>query len=1538
MRVSKFARVFLLASFVLAVAVLAGPALAQSPPSESAQQERPTFKTPANAPEAVPGRIIVKFEEDATRAAQADARRDEGLTEVEELGLIDAEVAKVEGQSIGRAIRDLERRPEVEYAEPDLLSYPAGYADEPRFGELWGLNNTGQAVGGSTGVADVDINGLEASAVTQGDPDLIVAVVDSGVDFTHPDLADRAWVNPGESGGGKETNGVDDDGNGYVDDVNGWNFCNDTPTPFTPGDHPHGTHVAGTVAASVGDGDVVGVAPNVKVMALKFGCGALGSASGADQIRALDYAKAMGAKIANYSYGRVGGPSRSQKESVESYGGLFVASAGNDSLNNDANAAYTEYPASYDSPNILAVAAANNQGNLGYFSNYGATTVDVSAPGVGVLSTLPGNGYDLWNGTSMAAPHVTGVAALAASVTPGLEERAESLKRVILKNTKPLSTTAGKTVTGGMVDALAATDAAQVPAVIRSSPANGARAVSPDAPVQAVFSEAMDPATLTTDNFTLTKQGESTPVPAAVTYDAGTRTAILTPQEALNPDKVTYTAVLEGGAAGAKDLSGEAMDQGESWSFMVSDDLQAPMVSMTSPSDGTRTKDATPVFAGQAGIEPEDLEDLSVKIYRGTITSNTPAATVAAKRSPDGSYSVSPAASLPNGAYTAVATQEDTSGNVGKSLPIGFSVDTRGPTVTVVEGPVVAWGRNDRGQLRTPANLASAKAVEGGNNHTLALKADGTVAAWGGNDYGQTGVPNGLSTVVAVAAGEYHSMALKDEGTVVAWGRNNSRQATVPDGLHDVKAISAGGFHSIALKEDGTVVAWGQDLLDQLNVPGDLSGVEAISAGLDHSLALKEDGTVVAWGSNRQGQASVPVAARSDVEAISAGTQFSAALKEDGTILTWGAFGATTPKIQAPLVDLAAGGNYVLALKGDGTVVAWGDNSYGQTNVPGALSGVRSIDAGRYHALAVTADARPEDPTPSFRFSANEEVRDFECRIDAAAFAPCSSPYTASPLRDGDHALEVRATDLAGNTGTGTRSFTVDAPPPLAEDEANYRTDEDTPLTVGAAQGVLANDADPNEDPLEAVKVSDTGHGAVDLSPDGSFVYTPNPNFDGTDSFTYRATDGGKQSNIATATITVGPVNDAPSVSLGSDQSSDEDAGPQRVEGWATALSAGPPEESGQGLSCVLTADNPDLFSGQPALSPDGTLTYEAAENENGRTRVTVLPKDDGGTPEDTSDDATGEAGSFYVEIRAINDPPTADGDAYPTTANEALSVGAPGILEGDADPDGDALTAAKVVGPPHGTLSLEADGSFKYAPDRDFVGTDTFTYRASDGTSQSEAATVEISVRDAAAPAVTATTPGAGSRVARATANVTATFSEAMDEGSLTETTFTLTRRSTGERVDASVNYFASTNRAVLDPTDELVPGAAYVATVKGGPDGIKDASENALAGDKVWTFGVDSAPKIAILDPEPGSKTTNRRPTVRAVVGDAQSVLSKPDITVRLDERKVTDFYYNRSTGVLSFVPPANLSYGRHEVGIEASDPKGLTGARSWGFGVVR
>jgi subtilisin family serine protease len=329
----------------------------------------------------------------------------------------------------------------VEYAEPNYIYQPTAVSD-PLFGQLWGLKNTGQSIGGVPGTPGIDIKAEAAWLKTKGSTSTVIAVIDTGTDFTHPDLKDNIWKNPGEIA----NDGIDNDGNGYIDDVNGWNFFDNLKDPYWgPGEDDHGTHVSGTIAGRANTIGVIGVAPNVKIMPLKF----IGPFGGSldDAIEAINYAKAKGVKISNNSWG--GGPySQALYDTIKNSNSLFVAAAGNDGTNADTT---PMYPAAYNLSNILSVAAINNTGNLASFSNYGATSVDVAAPGVSILSTIPENNYDYFNGTSMATPHVTGTAALVTAVNPTFTPL--QIKDKIMATVTKLSSLTGKTVTGGLINA-----------------------------------------------------------------------------------------------------------------------------------------------------------------------------------------------------------------------------------------------------------------------------------------------------------------------------------------------------------------------------------------------------------------------------------------------------------------------------------------------------------------------------------------------------------------------------------------------------------------------------------------------------------------------------------------------------------------------------------------------------------------------------------------------------------------------------------------------------------------------------------------------------------------------------------------------------------------------------------------------------------------------------------------------------------------------------------------------------------------------------
>ena len=395
-----------------------------------------------------------------------------------------------DGMSVPDAMALFANNSSVAYTEPNYYVQLLGEPNDTRVDELWGLNNTGQ----TGGTVDADIDAFEAWDITTGNGSTVIAVIDTGVDWTHPDLAANIWSNPGEIAG----DGIDNDGNGFIDDVRGWDFANADNNPMD--DHNHGTHVAGTIGAIGNNNEgVVGVNWNATIMPIKF-IEASGSGSIAHAVQAIDYAVANGARISNNSWGFNGGFSQILSDAIENAQGaghIFVGAAGNgDQFGNGLDNDVTPFwPSNHVFDNVVAVAALDHNDDLAGFSNYGATTVDVGAPGVGILSTTIGNTYSTFNGTSMATPHVTGVLSLLMDENPGWDYR-QVIDR-LYETVDLVSSLDGITTTGGRVNAAAALGPDVTgPRVISSDPSN--YLFDPFSTIRLDFSEAIDPATFTT--------------------------------------------------------------------------------------------------------------------------------------------------------------------------------------------------------------------------------------------------------------------------------------------------------------------------------------------------------------------------------------------------------------------------------------------------------------------------------------------------------------------------------------------------------------------------------------------------------------------------------------------------------------------------------------------------------------------------------------------------------------------------------------------------------------------------------------------------------------------------------------------------------------------------------------------------------------------------------------------------------------------------------------------------------------------------------
>ena len=398
----------------LAVLVLmAGPAMGSNVPREKVEADLALH-------EHVPGEAVVKVKAAKGIQALSQLKSVEGVAEVSAFETDEKFFLVKSAQKSGLAnlLLSLRNNPAVEYAEPNYIyrTSQVGNAvavspNDPDFAGLWGLSNQGQAdAAGQVGVAGADIGAVAAWDQATGSRDIVVAVIDTGIDYNHPDLAANIYRNPGEMGDGKESNGIDDDGNGFIDDHVGWNFAGvSTNNPMD--DNSHGTHCAGTIGAVANNGiGVVGVAWNVRMLPIKFLTGG-GSGTLADAVKSIQYATLMNVNVMSNSWGG-GGFSQAMLDSIvaaKAKGIMFVAAAGNDGSNADSS---PHYPSSYQVDNVLAVAASDNRDQLAGFSNFGKRSVQISAPGVKILSTLPNNAYGAFSGTSMAAPHVSGAVAV----------------------------------------------------------------------------------------------------------------------------------------------------------------------------------------------------------------------------------------------------------------------------------------------------------------------------------------------------------------------------------------------------------------------------------------------------------------------------------------------------------------------------------------------------------------------------------------------------------------------------------------------------------------------------------------------------------------------------------------------------------------------------------------------------------------------------------------------------------------------------------------------------------------------------------------------------------------------------------------------------------------------------------------------------------------------------------------------------------------------------------------------------------------------
>jgi alpha-tubulin suppressor-like RCC1 family protein/subtilisin family serine protease len=877
------------------------------------------------------------------------------------------------GQSVPDAVRTLKRDPSVRYAEPDYLLRTAVTPDDSLYtqGLLWGISGPG-----GNPVSTFGSRAVEAWAAGQfGNRNVYVGVIDEGMQISHPDLAPNVWTNPFEIAG----NGIDDDGNGYVDDLNGWDFRNDDSSVFDGPDlDAHGTHVAGTIGAVGGNGiGVVGVNWAVSIISAKF---ITGTGTTSNAIRAIDYMvdlktrHALNIVAINASWG---GDAFSQAlldaiDRAGDVGILFVAAAGNDAQDNDSN---DSYPANYQCTKggtrgwdcLVSVAAINVAGAKASFSNYGATSVDLAAPGVDVVSTVPQDGYSSYSGTSMATPHVTGALALLASCRPDLT--AAQLRAELLASTTATSSVSGTTVTGGRLNVAGMTSSCTTTGAPRALLTGPTGVVTGSSiPYKAWFNKSVTD--LTTADFTIGGTSGGWSLASVSGSGAGPYVITLTAASASNGTlwlTLKSNSVTDGTNLGpaAAVISPKA-----------SVDTIAPTATGLALSPATAQAGAGIGVSGTT-TDTGGIRSAQVRIDGGVWMGMSPF---------DGSYG---------------GTSESTRAVIGGTV-VSVSAGTDHNCFLMANGTVRCAGSNYYGQLGdgTTTNRATAVSVAGisgavsiaaGHLHSCALLAGGTVRCWGWNLYGQLGdgssavmqVPasvavSGVSGATAITAGYSHTCALLASGRILCWGSNYAARigdgtwtdrplAVAVIGISNAVAVAAGSNSTCALLDDHTVRCWGFGEDGRLGDGGQSAqprpvGVQGISTavaitvsqGGHHACALLANGTAKCWGENSYGELGdgtvvnrplpTAVGGLADATAISAGYGHTCALIDDGTVTCWGLNvvgqlgDGTTADAWQPVpvqglsnaVAVSANGYNTCALLLGGAVRCWGNNYSGQ--------------------------------------------------------------------------------------------------------------------------------------------------------------------------------------------------------------------------------------------------------------------------------------------------------------------------------------------------------------------------------------------------------------------------------------------------------------------------------------------------------------------------------------------------------------------------------------------------------------------------------
>ncbi len=1231
-----------------ATADRAGLPATESPDLHANELATPQFREWARAQrwraeEVVPGRVVVCFAEGTAADRRREVAARIGGTLARDRAFRDGTSASVvalpSSVSLREAIEACRRLDGVRSAEPLFSTRPM--TSDPHYDQQWSLHNTGQEVNGVVGTPDADIDAPEAWAIETGSPGVVIAIIDSGADFAHPDLAPNTWFNPGEMGAGLETNGADDDGNGYVDDWRGWNFIADTNDPSYDPDgqkYSHGTDVA-LVAGGAANNQVAGagVAWSCKLMHLT-------AITDWGVNEAVRYAADNGARVINLSLGRYSFSSieRGGIDYARQSGVLVCCASGNDATDNDLNPLY---PASYALDNILAVAASDQHDALwnsgpGSGSNYGATTVDLAAPGHNIrLSPL---------GRTTLFEHDFRAVVLFADDFDDNDFGADWTKGADPGDTNEWASFSGAAYAfqwNGPYDPNARTwvqSRAFSTAGMSGVGLTYFYYVECEANDDFLSVQVWDGAAWH-EVRRHTSPTSGTVVQGMMTVDispyVGPSTRIRFVWNTDGDDNSYLGAIVDDVSIAALDAEWTTGKNSGTDGWVASADGEASAngdaVKPYSANAHTWLQAAT-VF-GAAGAR-----DLQV-YYEYTIDSETNDDYLAVEVWDGAAWREIDRVSGPDpnrpGGWSERGAFADATAHANSLMKIRF-----------------VWHSDGSGSNYHGAQVRHVEVSRlGGSEYDTAFAqnsvshAEGTSAA----------APH-VAGVAALLWSKYPSLTYQEvrstilatvdvkpslTGRCVTGGRLNAHSALTyinhePTAQDDVATVDQDS-------SDNVIYVLSNDS-DQDNDPLTITGIVAPpthgtatvvgdhveytpepnypspnKTGQDtfrYQISDGRGGTDTATVTVTVAKANEPPVASSDVVTTNEDTPLPITLTAtdpDGDPLT---YHIITPPTYGVLTGGPPNVTYTPAPNYNGfdgfTFLA--NDSRADSNLAVVLINVAPVnDAPVANAQAVATIG--DTPLPITLTASDVDGDPLSYQIVASPTngtltgTPPDVTYVPDPGYDGPDSFTFKAND--GQVDSNVATVTINSNVTPVADAQAVTTNEDTP----AAITLTASDL--NTDPLTYQIVTPPTQGTLSGTAP-NVTYTPNPDYNGPDSFAFKANDGQVDSNVATVAITVEPVNDAPSFVVGGTLTVREDAGAQTVPGWAAGIRPGPANEAAQTVQFIVTSDNDGLFQDPPALDGAGTLTFTPAPGGRGTATVTVRAQDDGGTPnggEDTS-------------------------------------------------------------------------------------------------------------------------------------------------------------------------------------------------------------------------------------------------------------------------------------------------------------------------------